>query len=98
MAEIRKLKAVRAIVRPDQRAEYLEEWARYASSVRAAGARAWLFEDQALTGRFMEFVEFTAGSGMEGRLRGAFESSSLRRVCVRREGDDLLFREVEVGR
>lgn len=95
MAEVRKLKVVKAIVRPDRRTDYLEEWGRYVESIESLGGRAWLFEDQALTGRFMEFVEFTAGEGREGRLRAALASTSLRATCQRREGDDQLFREVK---
>lgn len=90
----RKLKAVRAVVRPHERSEYLARWWGFADGVRSLGANAWLFEDQGLAGRFMEFVEFRAAPGLEGRLRGAFEASKLGEVCVRREGDDLLFREV----
>ena len=97
MSGPRKLKAVRAIVRPHEREEYLARWKGYSGALRSLGANAWLFEDQALAGRFMEFVEFRAAPGLEARLRDAFEASRLVEVCVRREGDELLFREVANG-
>lgn len=98
MPGIRKLKAVRAIVRPDKREEYLEGWKGYARSAEAAGAKVWLFEDQVLPGRFLEFTEHVAATGMEGALEAAFAKAQLRRCCVRRDGDDVLYREVSLER
>ena len=94
MPGIRKLKAVRAVVRPAQRNEYLEDWAKYAEAARAAGAQVRLLEDQALPGRFLELTEHVAAEGMESALELAARDAGLRRNCVRREGDDLLYREV----
>lgn len=94
MTEIRKLKAVRAVVRPTQRSEYLEGWDRYAVLARAAGAEVRLLEDQMLPGRFLELTEHTAATGMELALEEAARESDLRRNCVRREGDDLVYRDV----
>ncbi len=96
MSGMRKLKAVRAIVRPDKRADYLERWKRYAGSAQAAGAQVRLFEDQALPGRFLEFTEHEVAKGMEARLDGAFREAKLRQVCLRREGDEVLYREAAV--
>jgi hypothetical protein len=95
MPGIRKLKAVRALVRPDQRDGYLERWAQYAGVAKALGARVWLFEDQMLPGRFLEFTEHQAAKGMEGKLEAALVEADVRRICLRREGDDVLYREVE---
>jgi len=97
MPEIRKLKAIRALVRPDARGEYLEHWRGYARAAKAAGAQVWLFEDQMLPGRFLEFTEHKAAKGMEAVLESALRESNLRKVCVRREGDDVLYREVLLG-
>jgi hypothetical protein len=94
MPGIRKLKAVRAVVRPVQRGEYLAGWTRYAEAARAAGAQVRLLEDQALPGRFLELTEHVAAEGMESALDSAVREAELRRACVRREGDDLLYREV----
>ena len=94
MPSIRKLKAVRAVVRPTQRDEYLESWARYAEAAQAAGAQVRLLEDQALPGRFLELTEHIAAEGMESALDSAAREAELLRQCVRREGDDLLYREV----
>ncbi len=94
MPGIRKLKVVRAVVRPAQRGEYLENWARYAEAAVAAGAQVRLLEDQALPGRFLELTEHVAAEGMESALDSAVREAELRRACVRREGDDLLYREV----
>jgi hypothetical protein len=94
MSGIQKLKAIRAVVRPDKRDEYLERWKTYAVVAEAAGAQVWLYEDQVLPGRFLEFTEHQAAEGMEGKLEGASERAELRQVCVRREGDDVLYREV----
>jgi hypothetical protein len=55
-----------------------------------------LFEDQALPGRFIEFTEHQAAEGMEAVLDSAFERAELRRSCVRRDGDDALYREVRL--
>lgn len=85
---------MRAVVRPTQRGEYLERWSRYAASVQAAGAAVRLLEDQALPGRFLELTEHTAAEGMESLLESAAREADLRRYCARREGDDLLYREV----
>jgi len=95
MPEIRKLKAVRAIVRPDKRDEYLEHWAGYAGAAKSVGAQVWLFEDQMLPGRFLEFTEHMAAEGMEGKLEAALVEADVRRGCIRREGDDVLYREVQ---
>ena len=94
MPEIRKLKAVRALIRPDQRDEYLERWTGYAGAAKATGAHVWLFEDQMLPGRFLEFTEHMAAEGMEGKLEAALGEAEVRRACIRREGDDVLYREV----
>ncbi|UCC48544.1 MAG: hypothetical protein JSV41_13980 [Gemmatimonadota bacterium] len=94
MPGVRKLRAVRAIVRPDRRDEYLGCWRRYASAADAAGARVQLFEDQVLPGRFLELTEHEAAQGMELALERAVQEAELRRSCVRREGDDVLYREV----
>ncbi len=95
MTEIRKLKAVRAIVRTDKRADYLAGWDEYARAAEAMGARVWLFEDETLPGRFLEFTDFKGAPGMEPRLQEAVGGANLKRLSVRREGDDLLYREVE---
>ncbi len=97
MPEIRKLKAVRAIVRPDRRDEYLESWTGYAVAAKAIGAQVWLFEDQMLPGRFLEFTEHMAAEGMEGKLEAVLVEAGVRRACIRREGDDVLYREVAWG-
>jgi hypothetical protein len=94
MAGIRKLKAVRALVRPDLREYYLERWEGYAEAAKAAGAQVWLFEDQLLPGRYLEFTEHMAAEGMEDALAAAFREAGLTRPCVRRDGDDILYREV----
>ncbi len=96
MFGVRKLKAVRALVRPELREEYLELWKGYASAAKSTGAQVWLFEDQMLPGRFLEFTEHVAAPGMEDALAKAFREAGLRRQCVRREGDDVLYREVVV--
>jgi len=97
MSGIYKLKAVRAVVRPDRRGDYLERWSTYAGAAQAAGARVRLFEDQVLPGRFLEFTEHEAAEGMEGALEGAFRGSDVKGACVRREGDAVLYREVVLG-
>lgn len=94
MSEIHKLRCVRALVRPDRRREYLERWRSYAETVAAAGAKASLYEDQVLPGRFLELTEHVAARGMESKLEGAYGESGLRRVCVRREGDEILYRRL----
>ena len=96
MAGIRKVKAVRAIVRPDRRDEYLEGWRRYASAAAALGAGVRLLEDQVLPGRFLELTEHPAGEGVEPALEQAVQVAELRRSCVRREGDEVLYREVRL--
>jgi hypothetical protein len=97
MSAIRKLRAVKAIVRPDQRDDYLERWKDYARVAKEAGAQVWLFEDQMLPGRFLEFTEHMAAEGMERKLAEAVGRAEIRRLCVRREGDDVLYREVDIG-
>lgn len=94
MAGIRKLRAVRALVRPDLREDYLERWKGYSEAAKAAGAEVWLFEDQLLPGRFLEFTEHIAAEGMEDTLAVAFREAGLTGPCVRRVGDDILYREV----
>lgn len=94
MAGIRKLKAVRALVRPDRRDEYLEGWKGYAAEAKAAGAQVRLFEDQVLPGRFLEFTEHIAAEGMEDKLAAAFREAGFTKPCVRRDGDEILYREV----
>jgi hypothetical protein len=96
MARIRKLRAVRAIVRPDRREEYLARWKAYARAARAVGAEIRLFEDQALPGRFFELTEHWAAKGMEVALDGALQAANLRGVCVTREGEEVLYRELEI--
>jgi hypothetical protein len=91
MGETRKARAVRALVRPDRRDEYLRLWERYSEAARELGATVRLFEDQLLPGRFLELTEHLAAEGMEAALTRA--ASELRRACVRREGDDVLYRE-----
>ncbi|MGD2215810.1 MAG: hypothetical protein PVJ64_03595 [Gemmatimonadales bacterium] len=97
MSGIRKLRAVRAVVRPDRRDKYLARWRKYAAAVEGAGAQVWLYEDQVLPGRFLEFTEHEAAEGMEGKLEHAFREADVKGVCVRREGDDVLYREVLIG-
>ncbi len=94
MGKVLKLRAVRVIVRPDRRDEYLERWREYARASEAVGATVRLYEDQALPGRFLEFTEHVAVAGAEGELERALRSAELRRCCVRREGDDVLYRQV----
>jgi hypothetical protein len=79
------------------REEYLELWKGYAEAAKATGAQVWLFEDQMLPGRFLEFTEHMAAQGMEDALAKAFRDSGVRKPCERREGDDVLYREVGVG-
>lgn len=94
MGKIVKLKAVRVLVRPDRRERYMACWGAYSRSASELSARAWLFEDQALPGRFMEFTEFEAAVGMEGKLEAAYREAKLGEMCVRREGDDIMYRQV----
>lgn len=94
MAEVRKLRAVRAIVRPDRRDEYLQRWRQYAEAAEAAGAQVRLYEDQVLPGRFLEFSEHVAAVGAEAELERSLRSAELHRCCVRREGDEILYRPV----
>lgn len=94
VSEIHKLRCVRALVRPDRRQEYLELWGHYVETVTAAGAKAALYEDQVLPGRFLETTEHVAAHGMESKLEAAYRESGLRRACVRREGDEILYRKL----
>lgn len=96
MAEIRKFQAVRAVVRPDRREDYLRRFGEYVAEARGTGADVRLFEDHVLPGRFLELTEHIAAEGMESRLRSALGAAGLKAVCVRREGDEILYREVEV--
>lgn len=99
MASIRKLHAVRAIVRPDRRSEYLACWESYSRAAGEAGARVWLFEDEVLPGRFLEFTEYQAAKGRVAALERAVQMANLARACVRREGEDIIYYEVtEKGR
>ena len=93
MSEVHKLRAVRAIVRPDRREAYLEGWKVYAGAAREIGAEVRLFEDQLVPGRFLELTEHVARAGAEGALVRAAQQAELKRLCVRREGEDLLYRE-----
>jgi hypothetical protein len=34
---------------------------------------------------------------MEGKLRAAYREADVKRACVRREGDDVLYREVDLA-
>jgi hypothetical protein len=94
MGKVLKLRAVRAIVRPDRRDEYLARWREYASASATAGATVRLYEDQALPGRFLEFTEHAAAAGAEAELERALRSAEISRAAVRREGDDILYRPV----
>jgi hypothetical protein len=98
MSGIRKLKAVKALVRPDQREDYLERWKKYSEMAKTIGAQVWLFEDQMLPGRYLEFTEHKAAEGMEGKLEAASREADVRGACVRREGDEVLYREVALDR
>lgn len=93
----RKLQIVRAIVRPDHREEYLARWAEFLRQVRALEAQAWLFEDEALPGRFVEFTEYAAAAGMEARLREARARAGVAEVCARRSGSQERYREVRIA-
>ena len=42
----------------------------------------------------MEFTEYTAAMGMVAALERAVQEAELGRVCVRREGDDIIYYEV----
>ncbi len=97
MSEVRKLKAIRSIVRPDRRDDYLAAWKSYLRELEGLDVQAWLFEDQALPGRYVEFTEFVAGPGMEARLEEAAGRAGLREPCVRRRDEDILYREVKLG-
>ena len=92
--KVRALRIVRALVRPDQRADYLRRWWAYVERGRALDARVWLFEDQALPGRFVEFTEYFAEPGMQARLHGAVTEAGLAEACVRRTGEHERYREV----
>ena len=97
MSGIRKLHAIRALVRPDQRDSYLSRWDIYRRAAAEAGARVWLFEDEVLAGRFLEFTEYTAAKGMLAALERAESEAELTRQCVRREGGDIVYYEVTAG-
>lgn len=94
MTGLRKLQAIRALVRPDQREDYLACWESYARAVKEAGARTWLFEDEVLPGRFLEFTEYRAAKGMVASLGRAAREAGLARRCVRRAGGDIIYYEV----
>lgn len=90
---VRKLQIVRALVRPDRRDDYIARWAAYRREAAVLDARAWLFEDEALPGRFVEFTEYFAAPGMAGRLKEAAARAGLAEVCARRTGADERYRE-----
>lgn len=98
MAGFSKVRAIRAIVRPDRRDEYLTRWTRYADAVSEIGGGARLFEDQMLPGRFLELTEHLAEEGMAAALERAVEEAGLRGLCVRREGEDVYYREAGADR
>ncbi len=58
------------------------------------GAQVHLYEDQVLPGRFLELSEHVAAAGMEGELERTLQGAELHRCCVRREGDEILYRPV----
>lgn len=89
----RKLHVVRVIVRPDRRGDYLQRWGEYRRLARAAGAQAWLFEDEVLPGRFIEFTEYKSAARMEAQLREAAAQAGLVSVCERRSGEGERYRE-----
>lgn len=95
MGEIHKVRVIRALVRPDRREDYLRLWDRYSEAALELGAEVRLFEDQLLPGRFLELTEHVAAEGMEAALRQA--AAELRVACVRREGDDVIYREARRG-
>jgi hypothetical protein len=88
---------VRVIVRPDRRGEYLTRWRSYEQAVREVGAEAWLFEDQALPGRFLELTQHDPAGGVEAGLEWAVQQAELRGACARREGDEILYRRIEAA-
>ena len=94
---IRKLRIVRALVRPDRRAAYLDRWADYAREMRSLDTRVWLFEDESLPGRFVEFTEYTTAPGLDARHRAALDRSRFAEECVRRSGAEERYREVRVA-
>ncbi|UCF18345.1 MAG: hypothetical protein JSU87_10335 [Gemmatimonadota bacterium] len=91
---LKRVKIVRATVRPDLREEYLGRWRRFAEAAAEVGARASLYEDFVLPGRFVEWVEYEASGATKGRIGEALQGADLRRACVRREGEDVNYREV----
>ncbi|MGH7545295.1 MAG: hypothetical protein ACREKI_03840, partial [Gemmatimonadota bacterium] len=97
MKPLRRLRIVRALVRPDRRAAYLERWHAYAREMRSLDTRAWLFEDEVLPGRFVEFTEYERAPDLETRLRAALDRSGLPEECVRRAGAEERYHEVRVG-
>ena len=90
---VRKLRVVRAIVRPDRRDQYRERWAAYQQKIVELGARAWLFEDEVLPGRFIEFTEYTGGADMETGIAQAMSAAGFATLCVRRDGEGERYRE-----
>lgn len=95
--KIHRLRIVKALVRPDRRAAYLERWSAYIREMHPLDARAWLFEDEALPGRFVEFTEYLGAAGIETRLRAALDRAGVPEECVRRSGGEERYREVRVG-
>jgi hypothetical protein len=89
------IRAVRVIVRPDKRQEYLDRWQRFAEAAEVHGARVGLCEDLVLPGRFLELVDFGASQEIRSGLEDARRAAELEKSCVRREGDDLTYRRVE---
>ena len=81
------------IVRPDRRAEYRDRWAAYQRGINELGGRAWLFEDEVLPGRFIEFTEYTGGADMETGIAAAMTAAGFGKLCVRREGEGERYRE-----
>ncbi len=94
---MRRMKIVRVTVRPDLREEYLGRWKRVAEMAAEAGASVSLYEDYVLPGRFVECVEYEAAGGARARIGEAFQAADLRRACVRREGEDVDYREVDLS-
>lgn len=90
---VRKLRVVRAIVRPDRRDQYRERWAEYQGKVAEQGGRAWLFEDEVLPGRFIEFTEYTGGADTEAGIAQAMTAAGFAKLCVRRDGEGERYRE-----
>jgi hypothetical protein len=89
------VRAVRVVVRPDKREEYLDRWQRFAGAAEEFGARVRLCEDLVLPGRFLELIDFEASQETMSKLEDARRAAELRSSCVRREGDDLIYRRIE---